>query len=397
MPGRRNAWWLVARWEMRRTLSRADFIVSVLITPALIVGVMAGTQWMERRTDQRIHRIAVDADAPRPDSMATVQWVEVHGADAERTALTRAVLAKTYDGALLVPPEFPEGQPELILRREIPRLSRAIDQQFDTLARAVRAAEIGLDRGDLARLEAGVEVKVEVADPQARSSRIDRIVALVLMLLLMTVIFIAGSYAIIGISGEKQARVTEIIVSAISPQAWMDGKIFAFSVVGLVNGLVWALAGIWVLLWLVPTMPGSLNPMTAAICTLYGLLGLGLYVALFAAIMATLKDFQSASKLQGNFFVIPALPIFFLEPVLASPEAGFAIVTSLVPFFSPMLMPMRVAMGQAATWQIVLGLVLLAASVWLMRKAAGTALRVGMLMYGKDLSLPELLRLAKQD
>jgi hypothetical protein len=61
-----------------------------------------------------------------------------------------------------------------------------------------------------------------------------------------------------------------------------------------------------------------------------------------------------------------------------------------------MLMPMRVAMGQATTWQIVLGLVLLAASVWLMRKVAGTTLRVGMLMYGKDLSLPELMKLAKQ-
>jgi ABC-2 type transport system permease protein len=393
----RNAWWTVAVWEMRRTLSRADFIVSVLVTPLLIVGVLAGTQWMKNRTDRTVHRIAVAADAPRPDSIATVHWIEVRGAEAERGALTRAVRDNTYDGALLLPPEFPEGKPQLILRREIPRLSRLIDTHLDTLSRTMRGAEIGLDPGDLARLEAGVDVEVEVAEPQARSSRLDRIVARVIMLLLMTVIFIAGSYAIIGISGEKQARVTEVIVSAISPQAWMDGKIFAFSVVGLVNGLVWALSGIWVLMWLVPTMPGSLNPMTAAICTVYGLLGLGLYVALFAAIMATLKDFQSASKLQGNFFVIPALPVFFLEPVLSAPEAGFAIATSLIPFFSPMLMPMRVAMGQATTWQIVVGLMLLAASVWLMRKAAGTAMRVGMLMYGKDLSLPELVKLAKQD
>ena len=393
----RNAWWKVAVWEMKRTLSRADFIVSVLITPLLIVGVMAGTQWLERRSNENTHRIAVAAGTPRPDSVANVRWIEVSGAQAEPAALTQAVRSKTYDGALIIPPTFPEGKPELILRREIPRLKRALDARFDTLVRAMRAAEIGLDAGDLARLLARAEIQVEVVDPQARSSFIDRIVSLVLLLLMMTVIFIAGSYAIIGISGEKQARVTEVIVSAISPQAWMDGKIFAFSVIGLINGVVWALSGVWILLWFVPTMPGSLNPMTAVICTLYGLLGLGLYVALFAAIMATLKDFQSASKLQGNFFVIPALPVFLLEPVLAAPEAGFAIAVSLVPLFSPMVMPMRVAMGQAAPWQIVLGLVLLAASVWLMRKAAGTAMRVGMLMYGKDLTLPELVKLAKQD
>ena len=57
---------------------------------------------------------------------------------------------------------------------------------------------------------------------------------------------------------------------------------------------------------------------------------------------------------------------------------------------------MRIALGQAPSWQIATGLVLLAATVWWMRGVAGTAFRVGMLMYGKDLNLPELMRLAKR-
>jgi ABC-2 type transport system permease protein len=233
-------------------------------------------------------------------------------------------------------------------------------------------------------------------DAQARGSRADRMVAIVLMFLVVTVTFVAGSYAMIGISAEKQARVTEVVVSAIPAQAWMDGKILAYSVLGLITGFVWSLSGVWLLMSTMPTVPSSINLTTAAASVLYGTLGFALYVAFFAGVIATLKDFHSAAKLQGDFLILPILPVFLLSPILESPEAAFATVVSLIPLFSPTLMPMRIALGQVPAWQIVLGLLLLAGAVWGMRRVAGMAFRIGMLMYGKDVNLPEIIRLAKR-
>ena len=399
MSDTRRAWWTVARWELRRTLRRADFVVSVLFTPVLIFGVTAGAQWMEQRSRGRTHTMAIvrGGGAPGLDSLQGVRWVQVSGADASRDALLRAVRERRYDGALLVPADFAVGgKPELILRRAIPSVQRRIEGFLNDGAREQRAAARGLDSTGLARMDADVGLMVAMADTRARSSRTDYAVAFVLVILVMAVTFVTGSYTMIGISAEKQARVTEIIVSAIPAQAWIDGKIFAYSVLGLITGFVWALSGVWILLTSAQTIPSSLNLTTAVISILYGVLGFALYVAFFAAVMATLKDFNSAMKLQGNFLIVPMLPLFLLNPILDSPESGFAIAVSLIPLFSPMLMPMRIALGQASTWQVVLGLVLLVGAVWVMRRLAGTAFRIGMLMYGKDVNLPELIRLAKR-
>lgn len=392
-------WWTVAQWELSRTLRRADFIVSVLLTPALIMGVATVNGALEKRSENLKTRVAfVSADARlAPREVKGIAWHNVTQDQIQRDSLARAVRERAFDAALIVPADFSDGgSAELLVRRETPRLKRNLEAFLREEARRIRAAGYGIDTAGLARLDRSVTLAVQVTDPAARSSRADRIVALGLMLVLLSVIFIAGSYAMIGISAEKQARVTEVVVSAISPQAWIDGKIVAYTLVGFVNAAVWVLGGIWTMLAVSSMQPQSITPSTLAASAAFGVLGFALYVALFAALMATLKDFQSASKLQGNLLILPFLPILFLQAILDSPEASWAIAISLVPFFSPMLMPMRIALGQAPPWQIATGLVLLAATVWWMRGVAGTAFRVGMLMYGKDLNLPELMRLAKR-
>ena len=392
-----RAWWIVASWELRRTLRRVDFIISVLLTPALVLGALAGTELLEQRSRNRIHTIVVAGgrDLPKLRPVQGVRWVEVGAAEMERAALLRAVRERRYDGALFLPAET-GGRPELIVRREVPRVQHRIAEFLSAAAREQRAAASGLDSAALARLDAKVELAVTPVDAQARGSRADRMVAIVLMLLVITVTFVAGSYAIIGISAEKQARVTEVVVSAIPAQAWMDGKILAYSVLGLITGFVWALSGVWILMSTMQAVPSSINLTTAVTSVLYSTLGFALYVAFFAAVMATFKDFHSAAKLQGNLLIVPILPVFLLRPILESPEAAFATVVSLIPLFSPTLMPMRIALGQVPAWQVLLGLLLLAGAVWGMRGVAGMAFRIGMLMYGKDVNLPEIIRLAKR-
>src|SRR5512134_806273 len=151
-----RAWWIVASWELRRTLRRVDFIVSVLLTPALVLGALAGTEWLEQRSRNRIHTIVVAGgrDLPKLHPVQGVRWVEVGAAEAERAALLRAVRERRYDGVLFVPADLATGgRPELIVRREVPRVQRRIAEFLSTEAREQRAAASGLDSAALARLD----------------------------------------------------------------------------------------------------------------------------------------------------------------------------------------------------------------------------------------------------
>ncbi len=218
-----------------------------------------------------------------------------------------------------------------------------------------------------------------------------------LILLIIMSVFTAIAYMGIGISGEKQARVTELIVSAITPQSWIDGKIAAYTIVGLLQAVVWALTIVVAMLFFMTALPKALNPASLGVALLFSITGFAFYIALMAMVMATIKDLQSTTKFQAYFMFIPFLPFMFMEPALQNPDATWVIVLSLLPVFSPALVPARFAIGGIAGWEVAAAFVLLLVALYFARRAAGAAFRIGMLMYGKEISLPELWRWAKTE
>ena len=93
----------------------------------------------------------------------------------------------------------------------------------------------------------------------------------------------------------------------------------------------------------------------------------------------------------------PLLTAFLFFPaVLGAPDSALSTTLSLVPFFAPLLMFLRVAAAPPPAWQLVLcaalGLASVAAVTWL----AARVYRVGILMYGKRATLPEILRWLKK-
>ena len=79
-----------------------------------------------------------------------------------------------------------------------------------------------------------------------------------------------------------------------------------------------------------------------------------------------------------------------------SPDGTLALVLSLVPFTAPLIMFMRITVQTPPAWQIVLSLTLLLLTIWGVAWFAGRVYRVGILMYGKKPTLPEIFRWARQ-
>jgi ABC-2 type transport system permease protein len=89
------------------------------------------------------------------------------------------------------------------------------------------------------------------------------------------------------------------------------------------------------------------------------------------------------------------LPMLMLSFIMRSPDSTVAVVLSLVPIFSPVLMFMRICVQVPPLWQIVLSWLLLVLAIWLVSRAAGKLFRVGVLMYGTSPTWVSLARALK--
>jgi ABC-2 type transport system permease protein len=83
--------------------------------------------------------------------------------------------------------------------------------------------------------------------------------------------------------------------------------------------------------------------------------------------------------------------IFFV----GQPDSTISVIVSLIPIFTPMVMFMRICVQTPPAWQIALSIALTIGATWLMFRGAAKVFRIGILMYGKRPTIPEILRWAR--
>jgi ABC-2 type transport system permease protein len=403
----RPDWLPVARWEFGRLVRRVDFVISVLLMPTLLIGGSMLVRMFGGGRGEPVSVAVVRTDAAGGvlgrgaellPAHSGFTWVDPGAAGGDTTALAEGVLLRNYDAALVLR-EGEEGVPvehDLVTRREPPRWTRDLHDVVSAQIRRERARALGLGPAELAALDDSVRFRSHVAlGTRTGSRRADFLVTFAVLMLMVMIMITSVSYMMVGISAEKSARVTEVVVSAIPAQAWMDGKIIALTGVGLVVGGVWVASLVPFAAVVAFTLPGTVSVPNLLVTIVFAIGGLYLYNAMIAALMATAQSIQSASKWQSNFIALPFLPIMFMGALLDQPDATAIRVLTQVPFFSPVMVPARLVLGAIAPWELALAVALLAVACWLMRVVAGRVFRLGMLMYGKDMTLPELIRWAR--
>jgi ABC-2 type transport system permease protein len=230
-------------------------------------------------------------------------------------------------------------------------------------------------------------------------------------------ILLYGQSMLSGVIEEKMSRVSEIVISSVKPETLLAGKVIGVTAVGLTQQIVWiggtiALVSARALLFGAPAVAkaqaagaaggfGSADMLAAVVATpwswviavlLFLLLGILFYGSLYAAVGATVGSEQDARQAATPVVMLIVLTALLISPTVSNPTSQLALVTSLLPFSSPIIMPIRMALTNVPVIQVVGSLVILAASclgaVWL----AGRIYRVGLLMYGKRPTFKELRR-----
>jgi len=222
-----------------------------------------------------------------------------------------------------------------------------------------------------------------------------------LFFLLYMVLLLWGQQVLQGVLEEKSSRVVEVVVSAARPFDLMLGKLVGIGAAALTQ------FGIWMVTLVVLTAPGLISSFAAAppelalptvsvaqavYVVVFFLLGFFVYSSMYAAVGSAFNNLQEAQQLAFVPTMAIILPMFFLLPVINDSNGTLAVVTSMVPFLSPILMPLRIAVLTPPLWQIVLSIAVTAAFVLLMVWVCARIYRTGILMYGKKPTFKELLR-----
>jgi len=224
--------------------------------------------------------------------------------------------------------------------------------------------------------------------------------SLMMVTLLYVTVLIYGIAVMRSVIEEKGSRIMEVMLSCVTPRDLMGGKIVGVGAVGLTQIAIWIALSVALSTPAVvafKSMAGNIHiPVTSVIFfAVFFLLGYLLYSALYAAIGAMVNSEQEAQQIQ--FIVL--MPLIFAmviaQTVIQHPNSQLAIWLSMIPFCAPMLMFVRILIETPPWWQIALCLALMVGTIWGLLILCAKIYRVGILMYGKRPTLPELMKWLK--
>jgi ABC-2 type transport system permease protein len=269
-----------------------------------------------------------------------------------------------------------------ILLRELAQRGVSGDQA-DVLLKPVKL--------EVVRLKGGHETK-------ANDKGMFLTILIMVMLLYMAVIFY-GVSVMRAVLEEKNSRVMEVLLSSATSTELMAGKLIGVGAVGLTQ------IGIWITMASVYALPAlaasasagevHIAPLSLVAFALFFLLGYLLYSSVYAAVGAVITSEQEGQQLQFIILLPLILAVFMMGPVMRAPDSPVAMWTSMVPFFSPILMYLRIAIQPPPAWQIALSLLLLVATIAGILILCARIYRIGILMYGKRPTLPEIMKWLK--
>jgi ABC-2 type transport system permease protein len=295
----------------------------------------------------------------------------------------------------------------LLSTRRLSRSERGVLR--DAIGRDVvrtRLREVGIEGVSPEELlrSPGVNVVELGADAGGRADDAAQAVGIIFAMLLYTLLIIYGQMVTRSVLEEKTSDIVEIMASSVRPWELMAGKIVGVGAVGLTQFSIWAAMGALMTVYGVaaaaPMLAQSGIDLTGftipfgllVMAFVFFILGYLLYAGLFASGGAMLSNEQDVQQVMMPIVILIIIPVMVLTPAIDTPNAGWVVGMSLVPFFSPVLMLARVSVTQVPAWQLALAFLLLVATIAGVTWAAGRIYRVGILMKGKRPNVPELWR-----
>jgi ABC-2 type transport system permease protein len=378
---------LVAGREVSTRIRDKTFLISSAVILLLVLGAVvfqvviasgAGRVTVGVVGDRSALQPALQAEGKAVGADVTV--VGLAGEAAARTALA----AGDVDGVLVV---GSGGAPRLLVERKAdPQLTATVQGAVGQLAIGQQLAEAGIDRLDVPQV--GVTVVNPGTDPTGERTGI----AVIGIIVLYTLLILMGQFVAQGVVEEKSTRVVELLLSTMRPWQLLAGKIIGLGLLGLAQIVAISVVGIsGALLFDVVSLPGQLIGTVLTVVAWF-VLGYAFYAAVFAAAASLVSRQEDLASVITPMTVLLVIGFFIALQSAGNPSGSLATVTSYIPGLSPLVMPVRMAAGAAAWWEVVLAVVLMLAAIALVVRLGGRIYAGALLRTSGKTKIREALR-----
>lgn len=229
-------------------------------------------------------------------------------------------------------------------------------------------------------------------DGMIASEILERVVPGIFAGIILLSIVYTGMMTFQSASQERKDKMAEIVLSSITPAELMQGKIFGYFVLGLIQVFIWISLAIPFIIWKFDmSILTYLFTFNTVILVTYAMLGYLLFAALFVGLGATIEDVSAAGSFQGIVLMLPFVPVILISSILEDPNSTIVKAASYIPFTSPSVMIFRLTLMEDWVWlEISLSVFILCISIWIFTKLAGKIFKIGIQKYGKNATPKEI-------
>jgi ABC-2 type transport system permease protein len=413
--------WLIVKREYITRVGTKSFVIGTIALPLFTIGVfafqivVAGSQPDETLRLAILDRVGGLGNAvvqrltkKLPNGQPAFEVIPVperQGGEQE-AELRREVRAGKLDAYLMIAPDaLTGGSAEFHTRNPGDFADNgAIERALSDAVIARRLRDHGVRISDVGGVVRGVNLKLIKVTESGESEEKGQsfVLAIILGMLLYTTLIIYGVATMRSVMEEKTTRIVEILVASVRPFSLLAGKIVGVAGVALTQYLIWGVVAGFIALYGAAAAsrfrPGATLPhihfplIWIVYLALFFLTGYLLYASLYAAIGSMVSSEQEAQQLQMPLTLVIVAALLLFNIIIRNPSSNTSVALSMIPFFAPILMILRIALETPPLWQIALSLATSLATTAVVVYFASRIYRVGVLMYGKRPSVTEIVR-----
>ncbi len=424
-----NKLWTIFKREYLSRVKTKGFIIGTALTPLFIIGVTIGPGLLMNIKSEKAKTFSVvdlsgivfsQLEKSLNDATKIGQKLYLlkhEAASAEnleevKKQLSQSVDKNEIDGYFVFPAAIADSNQSEYYAKSVTDFDQ--NRMYrDIISRIItdyRLTQSNLDPSIINKLTKRVELKtfkVEKGGKEKEDQGMSFTVTFVMVMFLYMALIMYGVFVMRSIYEEKLSRVVEVIISSCKPFQLMAGKVLGIGAVGLTQYFIWALVAGLLTFYSTSilqafSLPGAENipvptiPIHVLIYfVIYFVLGYLLFATLYAALGAMVNTDQDAQQLQFPVMILVILAFFFAFHIIKTPTSSLSKISSLIPFFAPITMFTRISVQTPPFAEILLSIIILIATIIFFIWLAGKIFRVGILMYGKRPTLPEVINWLK--
>jgi len=407
----------IAKWEYVEKIKTKIFIISLIITPLIIImfsilptllaqeenirtkliGIVDYSNIYFNPLSNELEKYRIDKDQPN--------YILFNLTDKSKSSSNikaeadSSIILNKIEGYLLITNGSTDSaaiqyrSERIGFHKDIRRFEQAINKI--RIENELSRKGIDPELADVLQKNIDIEqIKIEKSGEEGKQNfMIVFFSAFIFILLLMMMVIYSGQMLVRSLIEEKSNRLIEILISSCTSEELLAGKIIGLSALGLTQILIWSLISIGLVgSALIPTDAfENVLPML-----LYFVIGFIFYTTIFVGIGSVVSTEQEAQQITTYISLILVLPVVIAVPAIQNPDSMLVKLLSFIPFTIPSIMLLRFKIGVVPLTDIIITLSIMMTSIIITLKLSAKIFRIGILSYGKRPSTKELIRWLKE-